>query len=290
MVIARVFGGVGNQLFIYAAARRLALKNGVPLKLDITSGFVRDDYQRVYCLHHFNIKADIATTYESFESFLGRERRYIKREMAKLLPFEKRTFIQEQSLGFDPRLINLKVKETIYLEGYWQSEQYFKDIEDVLRQELTIIPPPGSETLDIAKRIKQTNSVSLHVRCYNEVPKDRRTQVLPLDYYQHAIQAMAQYISNPHFFCFSDSPEWVQEYLHTGFPITFVVHNSLQGNEKAHEDLWLMSQCRHHIIANSTFSWWGAWLSMNAKTIVICPKFFDGWGHDGLIPENWHTL
>ena len=129
MVIARVLGGLGNQLFIYAATRRLALTNNVPLKLDIISGFKWDsDFKRKYLLHQFNIQAEIASQWDSFVSPCGRIRRNFLRRINKTVSFKNRFYITEESKEFDTRILQLKVRNRVYLEGYWQSEKYFKDI------------------------------------------------------------------------------------------------------------------------------------------------------------------
>ena len=111
MVVVRLKGGVGNQLFIYAAARRLSLNNNVPLKLDISSGFQRDYYQRNYRLNHFNIKAEIASPYQSFNGIFGRVRRQILRIISRCYKFEHRLYLDEESREFDPRLLNCRLTE-----------------------------------------------------------------------------------------------------------------------------------------------------------------------------------
>ena len=134
-VIVRILGGLGNQLFCYAAARRLALVNDAELVLDTVSGFTYDRvYRRQYQLDHFNIPCRKATPTERLEPF-GRLRRWLLRTWNRRLPFEKRSYIFQEGLDFDPRLLEFKPRGTVYLEGYWQSEKYFKDVEDIIRQE-----------------------------------------------------------------------------------------------------------------------------------------------------------
>jgi hypothetical protein len=153
-IIPRTLGGLGNQLFCYAAARRLALANSAELVLDTVSGFVRDhDYQRRYQLDHFNIPCRKATPSERMEP-LSRVRRYLKRAMNRRRPFEERSYIQQEGIDFDPRLLAAKPCGTVYLEGYWQSEQYFKDVEPAIRDELRIMPPTDAANLAMAERIR----------------------------------------------------------------------------------------------------------------------------------------
>ena len=144
-IISRVVGGVGNQLFCYAAARRLALVNGAELVVDDVSGFVRDRvYKRHYQLDHFNIPCRRATRVERMEP-LSQLRRYLKRRLNQYSPFETRRYIHQEGMDFDPRLLQLNPRGTIYLEGYWQSAGYFNDVEAAIRSDLRILPPsdPG---------------------------------------------------------------------------------------------------------------------------------------------------
>ncbi|MCK4786728.1 MAG: alpha-1,2-fucosyltransferase [Desulfobacteraceae bacterium] len=270
---------MGNQLFIYAAARRLALKNSVPLKLDIISGFARDPQRKKYKLSHFNIKADIALKHDSYKSFFGRGQRYLTRKFYKIFPFEKRRYIKEEIRPFDERLLHLKVNGKVYLDGYWQSEEYFRDIESVIREDFKFVTKHTPENQELAEVISSCNAVSLHTRLIEYYPNmevvdpdDSRSTRLAIDYYRRAINRIVDKVPNPHFFCFSDSHDWFKENLRNlgmDHPVTFVTHNKA---DEDYEDLWLMSLCKHHIIANSTFSWWGAWLSENPAKIVCMPK------------------
>lgn len=166
-IIPRIFGGLGNQLFCYAAARRLALVNNAELVLDDVSGFVRDHvYQRRYQLDHFNIPCRKATPAERLEP-LSRLRRYLKRAMNRRRPFQERSYIQQVGIDFDPRLLAVKPRGTVYLEGYWQSEQYFKDVEPAIREELRIIPPKVEISLAMAERIRGCLVVTVHVRFFD---------------------------------------------------------------------------------------------------------------------------
>ena len=171
MVVARIRGGLGNQLFVYAAARRLALHSNVPLKLDIISGFQRDYFQRNYRLQHFNIQGELASRRQSFDGIFGRVRRQILKQLAKFSEFENRRYITEEFPEFDPRLLNLKVNGIIYLEGVWASEQYFKDIEGIIRDDLKLVTRHDSRNLALAEKIQSSNSVCLHLRRLHGVPR-----------------------------------------------------------------------------------------------------------------------
>lgn len=295
-IIARVVGGLGNQLFLYAAARRLALVNHAELVLDDVSGFVRDhQYQRRYQLDHFNIPCRKSTTAERLEPF-ARVRRYLKRRWHQRLPFEQRRYLVQEGVDFDPRLLAFKPCGTVYLEGYWQSEDYFMDVESQIREDLRIQPPTDAVNQQMAAQIGATNAVAVHVRFF-DAPGQGPTGVIvnnaPGDYYQRAIHTMEQHLSNAHYYLFSDQPQAARARIPLPDErVTLVYHN--QGDAMAYADLWLMTQCRHFIIANSAFSWWGAWLDGNAERIVISPGRIKGlvtaWGFKGLIPKSWHVI
>ena len=145
-ITPRIFGGLGNQLFCYAAARRLALVNNAELVLDDVSGFTYDDfYQRHYQLDHFSIPCRKATPAERLEPY-HRVRRYLKRRWNQRKPFAQRAYLVQAGIDFDPSLLHFKPKGTVYLEGYWQSEEYFMDVADTLRQDFRIISPPMQPT------------------------------------------------------------------------------------------------------------------------------------------------
>lgn len=290
-VICRVIGGLGNQLFSYAAARRLALINNMDLVIDDKSGFVNDNkYKRQYQLEHFNISCRKATRAERLEPF-SRARRYIKRYLNLRLPFEGRNYIKQEKIDYDPRLLNIRPRKTVYLEGYWQSEDYFKDIEDTIREDLTIIPPTDAVNMAMAEQIKNKSAVAVHVRFF-DAPGEKGINNTTRDYYARAIKVMqSKSGANAHYFIFSDRPNDAGALL--SLPeecITCVSHN--HGDENAYADLWLMTLCRHFIIANSTFSWWGAWLSSGSDKTIIAPGFevregVAWWGFNGLIPDGW---
>lgn len=289
-IILNIFGGIGNQLFSYAAARRLALVNDAELVIDNVSGFSRDvQYKRSYQLHHFNISCRLASFSERLMP-CSRIRRFLMRKWNSRLLFDKRKYVVQSGVDFDSRLLNFKSRGTIYLEGFWQSEGYFKDIEETIRQELSIQPPVDIANQNLAEKIQKHNAVALHVRFFDNPNTDASTHNTSNDYYSRAIDLIESHISDAHYYIFSDNFDLVSSYIslpHGRF--SFVNHN--QGDNNAYADLWLMTQCKHFIIANSTFSWWGAWLSGNKDKIVIAPNLVLGgktaWGFSGLLPDSW---
>ena len=289
-VIVRLFGGLGNQLFGYAAARRLSIVNNADLLIDNISGFEFDHvYKRQYQLDHFNIPCKKIQETRSYTP-LPRISRFIKREFNRLLPFEHRRYLVQEGVDFDNRLLKLNFKKNLYIEGYWQSEAYFKDIETVIREDLRIKATKAYTNSKIASEIKQCESVAVHVRFFNE-PYSNESDAPPKNYYASAINLMEKSVSKVHYFVFSNKPEHIHNILSLP-PGRFTI---VSKNNPAHIDLWLMSQCKHFIIANSTFSWWGAWLSTNPEKMIIAPGFEkrEGnmwWGFNGLLPLEWQSL
>jgi hypothetical protein len=194
----------------------------------------------------------------------------------------------EKYFHYDPSIETLPNKS--YIDGYWQSEKYFKRIEPTVRKEFTLITSPSTKNQKIIDKIKSCESVSLHIRRGDYVT-DPKTNTLygtcPPEYYEKAIQLMKDKVKHPVYFVFSDDPEWIRSNMVTGYPQHVV---DINGPDDAHEDLRLMSCCKHHIIANSSFSWWGAWLSNNPKKVVVAPKkWFNNYHKDeqDVVPENW---
>jgi len=296
MVIVRLFGGLGNQLFQYALGRRIAIEKKMPLKLDIKSGFKGDFYGREYSLYHFNICENFAETKELPKFRLphtesvklnGKLIRFINR----LLPFNKGFEIHERSFKFDKSVFEKRDK--YYLIGYWQNEKYFDSIRDILLDDLTLKVPLSNKSLDVSKLISSSNSVGLHIRRYQGNIKNSTLSkhqnihgILSLSYYKNAIELMTKKLEKPHFFIFSDDHEWVLENFPFQVPHTFVFHNS---DKKNYEDLALLSYCKHQIIANSSFSWWAAWLNRNSNKIVIAPKnwFAAKYSNSEIVPPDW---
>lgn len=284
LIIAHLSGGLGNQMFQYACARRLAHVNNAVLKLDVTSfGKIKEtNTSRQYGLGAFNVIKDFA---------MQEEIRLLRKETkSRLLGFLKRragkeTYVREKDYPGIPNL-----RGSVYLEGYWQSEKYFKDIEDIIRKDFTFRTEPYGLNAKIAGVIRNTESVSVHIRRGDYVtnPKvNRDLGVCPPEYYGAAIEKIAKNVKDPHYFVFSDDIQWAKENLKFTHPADFMDQN---GPDTACEDMRLMSLCKHHIIANSSFSWWGAWLCGNPNKIVIAPKkWFNKKELDtrDLIPEKW---
>lgn len=289
LVITRIKGGLGNQLFCYAASRRLAFVNNLELVIDDVTGFVRDhQYQRQYALNNFSIPIRKATSFERLEPF-ERYRRGLAKIISRHRSYNQRDYIEQEGDDFDSRLLTVKPHGTLYLDGYWQSEQYFKDIEPIIRKDLSIIPPDDETNVSLARQIQNSLAVAVHVRFFDN-PLDNGFTNASAEYYEKAILKINSFFPDAHFYIFSDQPAAARRLvLVPDNRVTLVSHNL--SDDSAYADLWLMSQCQHFIIANSTFSWWGAWLASYAHKQIIAPGFVRNgimsWGFKGLIPESW---
>jgi hypothetical protein len=294
-VIVRVKGGLGNQLFCYAAARRLALSSNAELVIDHVTGFVRDrQHRRRYALDPFAIPARKATPAERMEPF-ERYRRAAKKLVARSRPFERRRYLEQEGRAFDARLLTVAVKGTLYLDGLWQSERYIKDVEERIREDLRIVAPKDASNQALAEDIRNNpQAIGVHVRWFGG-PDDMEAVRLSSDYYRRAFAVVEERVESPHYYLFSDDPEATRARLDlANRQITHVAHN--QGDDHAYADLWLMTKCRHFVIASSTFSWWGAWLTEEAGTIVVCPGTkltsspATSWHFPGQVPTRWLTI
>ena len=202
--------------------------------------------------------------------------------------YHNTVILREKQFSFDPSVI--EVKGNIYTDGYWQSEKYFSEIRDLLLREFAFKYEQDAKNREIADKIKKTESISLHIRRGDYVRNSMTNQVhglCSIDYYQEAVNYIVRKIPMCHFYIFSDDHAWVRENFTLDYPFTMVDHNDASRN---YEDMRLMSLCHHNIIANSSFSWWGAWLNTNSDKIVCAPK---KWFNDptrnakDLIPESW---
>ena len=289
MIIIKLQGGLGNQMFQYAFGRNIEITNKTNVKFDSLSWFEQFK-ARTYKLHHFNVTGNFATNKEI------RKLRKYRRKSGRLAFFHNyfiandSIYIKQKQFHFNPKI--LETKEPAYLDGHWQSEKYFENVKDIIRKEFTLKNEPSNLYKNNEQKIRERNSVSLHIRRGDYLTMQKAIDtigVCPLDYYHKAVIEIAKKIENPTFFVFSDDIKWVKENLKIDYPIFFVSNNEL----KDYEELILMSECKHNIIANSSFGWWGAWLNNNPNKIVITPK---KWFKDtskntkDLIPESWIKL
>lgn len=279
-------------MFQYSAGKALSLLHDSPLRLDI-SGFAAYGLHQGFELQRvFDCQVDYATEAE-IHSILGWQAPpLIQRVAAKsyLAAIRRKAFIIEPHFHYWPGLKNISYD--CYLRGYWQSEKYFLEAAADIRKDFTFKTTFEEQNAKLATQIDQVNAVSLHVRRgdYVNDPKTKATLGLcSLEYYHAAIRHIADRVTEPHFFIFSDDISWVKEHLTMGFPCIYVDHNH---SEKSYNDMHLMSLCNHHIIANSSFSWWGAWLNPRQDKNVVAPLrwFANSNCTKDLFPPGWVTL
>jgi len=293
IIITKIQGGLGNQLFQYALGRNLAYLNNTILKLDIR-GYAKITYGdtvRKYRLNHFQTRKEIATNQE-IKKLCSKKKEISPIKFLKevITHSNSPNYIKEQSLNFNSDILH--TPDNSYLDGYWASEKYFKNIESLIREDLKIMQPQNGIILKYSKKISSCESVSVHIR-RGDFVNNLKTQEFhgncTLGYYNNAVNRLICDVKKPHFFIFSDDCEWAKRNFKLNYPMSFMDFN---GEERDFEDLRLMSTCKHHIIANSTFSWWGAWLGSNPNKIVIAPKkwlnkpelFLD------IYPDSWSQL
>jgi hypothetical protein len=285
VIVVKLIGGLGNQMFQYAIGRRLALKNNCRLYLDIN--------------HLKNTNNPLFTNREFQLNTFKTESNIVPNKILKKIYYPpKKIFsffssqvkiIKEEDQSYHEEII--KNNKNIYLDGYWQTELYFMEIRKTLLKEFTPKDPLDEDNLKEIELINKTNSISVHVRRGDYVNNPLFSELLGtcnVEYYKNAFEIITTKISDPSYYIFSDDIEWAKSnLLFLSDKMRFININFW---ENSYKDLVLMNKCKHNIIANSSFSWWGAWLNNNPNKIVIAPK---KWFNDesirnkDLIPNNW---
>ncbi len=289
MIVVQQMGGLGNQMFQYAAARSLSVRLKEDLALDVSAYAVSKMHQGFELLRIFNIQPEIAE-YPDIEDILGLQAYPVLRKIMKYPVFaalRNKSWVIEPDFNYWEGIQG--IAGPCYLSGYWQSEKYFTDIEEVIRKEFAFKKPMQGANALLAGKMSSENSISLHVRRgdYLVSPKFNAVHgVCSLEYYRAALQYLVARIMNPVVYVFSDDLPWVRENMRLECPHVYVDQNP---GESSYIDMQLMSHCRHHIIANSSFSWWGAWLNANPDKIVVAPEkwFANGRRVPDLIPTGW---
>lgn len=286
MIVARMTGGLGNQLFQYAMGRAFALRYGQPLLLDLSH---YRDHGAGHTPREFELGAFRTEWREATAEVLRPFRKSRARRILERVGIRNSyRIVRQDGFGFSADVF--QEEPPVYLDGTWQSERFFKGSSSELRAELTLKHPFDPGMAELTGRMRETASVSVHVRRgdYASDPKTRDHHgLLELPYFDAAIRNMLEHVPDAHFFVFSDEPDWAREHLRSTAPITVL------DPRPAPEDLLLMAHCHHHIIANSSFSWWGAWLDPDPEKRVIAPGT---WFNDrtidtrDLLPDQWIRL
>jgi len=282
MIIACLFGGLGNQMFQYAVGKVISVKNCTELSLD--RQFLNEKY----------LKSKNATIREFELSIFEMDFQnagIIRKNLT--VPFISINILRNKILGFHNIFNPFFVKEkklfsfqgipgrkNLYLFGYWQSWKYFTGYEEIIRNDFQFKKPLNEINCGILSRIKASNSVGIHIR-FADFDADN---ILPREYFSKAIKKITQLIPDATFFVFSTDPDRIDEYI-KGINYELVTCNT---GKNSYIDLQLMSNCKHNIISKSSFSWWAAWLNSNPDKIIIAPeKWYNNSVSDDIVPPGW---
>lgn len=295
MIICNLQGGLGNQMFQYAMGRSISLDFNQEVKFSIDSFFQYQTHNGFELNRVFGIELPLASPRE-LKKVLGvfRSTPIMRRALAKnvLRVFRGPQYRADLESGYDPGLI-MSLGADAYLHGYWQSEKYFSKYANRLREDFSFKNVLDEKNAILMSLIRNCNAVSIHVRRgdYVSNPKASSTHgICSLDYYRNATQFIADKLQDVQFFVFTDDVQWVKENLISLHPNIFVIdHNP---GLESYKDMQLMSACSHHIIANSSFSWWGAWLNPFKDKIVVAPKKWFATGREShdLLPPAWKQV
>lgn len=303
MITVRLLGGLGNQLFQYAAGRSLSLDRDDTLSLD-ASFYVYPHFwtaQRACKLHHFHVVGDFI--YHSYlpSSFMSvvcqgawkapEMVNFSSERLFRKLPGPLYQVHYIHEMIFLSHTEKFTMQGNLYLDGNWQSEKYFANHADVIREDLQIYTSPSFENKKWCDFISSKNTVCLHVRRGDYVTDSFAKQHIgtcSIDYYNRAIEYITDRVDKPVFIVFSDDIPWAQANISIPFPAYYMIQNN---EDTDYEDLRLMSLCKYFITANSSFSWWGAWLGNAEDKIIVCPeKWYNDGTKNDIIPDRWVRL
>jgi hypothetical protein len=299
MIIVKLWGGLGNQMFQYALGKKIAHLNHTELKLDVSLLLDRSPRKnftyRNFDLDIFNVSAQIASA-EDIKYFKVAKNKFekiikiINQKIFGIATNKKFNYIIESQFNFNP--IILKAVDNTYLDGYWQTEKYFNDIENIIRNEFILKIKPTQKIKDLEEKILNTESVCINVRrgdFVNNPVANKFHGVCDIDYFNEAIAIIEQKISNPYFYIFSDDIDWCRANFKDVKHNYLIVDHDFAGKNFEYY-LYLMTKCKEFIIPNSSFGWWAAWLSENRKKNIIAPKkWFQSKtrNYSDLLPDSW---
>lgn len=288
MKIIKFHGGLGNQMFQYCFYKRMMLESDEVLA--DTSFFKKiKAHNGLEIERLFNIKLNKID--KKIERFLFSKNKIIKLKRSVLKKINRFKIYTYFDTVYDESIIT-NSRRFSYYEGYWQSEKYFKVIKEEIRKKLIFPEIVEEKNLQILKNIREENSISIHVRRGDYVGHPQLDGLAPIEYYEKAIEYLKKKIENPKFFIFSNDLSWCKENL----PLKENEYEVVEGNtgDSSYIDMQLMSLCKHNIIPNSSFSWWGAWLNKNPQKIVIAPERWftkeSKFLYEDIVPKEWIKL
>jgi len=259
MIISKINGGLGNQMFQYAIAKAISLKHKQSFKLDI-SAYETYSLHNGYRLNIFNIEENIACE-EDIKNLIGKKS--MANSILNRLGLQKNLYKEQERTIYDKGVFG---NENIYLDGYWQNEKYFVDIREEILNDFATIKSNTKVVDKYLSGIMIQDSVSIHIR-RGDYANHPEIGILDIGYYKNAVDYICNKVENPIFYIFSNDIRWCEENFN------FIKNKIFINNTKTEiEDMILMKNCKHNIVANSSFSWWSAWLNINKDKIVIAPK------------------
>jgi hypothetical protein len=298
MICIQLNGGLGNQMFQYAFGKACAIKNQTDIILDISrlerSHTSPNNTTRSLEIHIFNSEITIASVKDL------KKHKPIMYKIANVIAIntgyggiQTSKYFIENKFYFNKK-ISL-ISTNCFISGYWQSYLYFNKIKTFIDDEYKFPELINIQNRSIMKEIKTVNSISLHIRRTDYINNNNNTEghiVCSVDYYLKAVAVLSNKVVEPVFFIFSDDINWAKKNIHLKYPCKFISNNT---GKSSYIDMQLMSNCKHNIISNSSFSWWGAWLNKNPEKIVVAPKY---WYTDenrnakisDLIPRMWFMV
>lgn len=291
MKIVNIMGGLGNQMFQYALAVALHKKFSNEVVLIDPSGFTGYPLHNGYELKRiFNVPIREANALQQTKLFYPLRNYRMWQIANRFLPRRKNVVYESKDMKYNSDV--LSNPESTYYLGYWQTEKYFKDVRSDILDSFRF-PPTNKDDVN-SKQIELlriSNSVSVHVRRGDYVKIGNTQGICTLDYYKSAIKIIKEKVNPNLYLVFSDDIAWCRENLTDCFSDTQVIYVDWNRGADSYRDMQLMSCCNHNIIANSSFSWWGAWLNQNPDKIVISPShWMNGGGWIDIIPEDWITI
>jgi len=274
-IVVRQTSGLGNQLFQYAAGQYLAKRHGASLRIahELDKNVHMHGAHRPVMLQKFSIAAPINEA-NAFDRFILSVRPQLQTLNGVVQSLRRIQVFREPANAtattVRPSFPVARSTRRVYLQGYWQDSAMVSEVEPELRRQLSLVNPLGERSLAVQRQIQSSqHPVSLHLRRGDYLTVFGTSAVLPIDYYRTAVEAMQSRFPNSTFFVFSDDASYARELFGQDPRFQIVDHND---SLSAHEDLMLMATCHHHIIANSTFSWWGAWLNPRRDKVVVAPS------------------
>lgn len=294
MIITNLVGGLGNQMFQYAFGLRLAEISGEEVKFSSDMFAMYKSHNGFELERVFGRKIDLATS-SDLSGIVGFLRAHP--QTRRVLGKTKDRFFRILAGGkFISEEIYMRHKMAVgscYYQGYWQSEDFFPEQVDLRDVYSFVVPDEDVTNRRLADEIMSDKcSVSVHIRRGDYLnPKVAAVHgICSEEYYHLAMRHMEEKLQKPKFYIFSDDHKWVSENIVPRYPESRLVVHNIRGD--SYKDMWLMSLCAHNVVANSTFSWWGAWLNRNKNKVAVAPKFWFASSNKAynIVPESWVML